>query len=236
MKNSIINRLNYYLGHSYTAKRSLYQKIAENVRYAKGELLDVGCGEKPYYKLFKPYIDKYVGFDFGQTAGKRIKHADVIGDALNLPFCNNSFDTVLSTEVLEHVPTPSKMLSEIFRVLKPGGNLILTTPFFWPLHEEPYDYFRYTSHGLTHLAKENGFKVLKLEKTAGFFATCGQILSYGLFSQFGIKRKFIIKFLLVLLCFSIQKIFNLLDLLNKKRGGALGHILIASKPKFIKKH
>lgn len=218
-----------WLDHSYLAKRSLYNKLSQNAHYAKGDLLDVGCGEKPYAELFKPHVKKYVGLDFKKTAGKRLKRADIIGDALSLPFADNTFDTVLSTEVLEHVTDPQRMLSEIFRVLKHNGNLILTTPLFWPLHEEPHDYYRYTPYGLKHLAIKAGLKIIKIDKTTGAFSSLGQILSYELFSQYGAKKNLIIKTLVILLCLLILAFCSSLNYLNRNKGSSLDYILIARK-------
>src|SRR5690606_29940369 len=76
-----------------------------------------------------------------------------------------SFDHALCNQVLEHVFNPNEFLSEIARVLKPGGNLLLTVPFAWDEHEQPYDYARYSSFGLKHLLQENGFEIVELRKS-----------------------------------------------------------------------
>lgn len=79
---------------------------------------------------------------------------DTVGDAHNLSFQDSSFEFILCTEVLEHLHTPQQAISEMGRVLKPGGTLILTTRFVFPIHDAPHDYFRYTKYGLTHLFKD----------------------------------------------------------------------------------
>jgi ubiquinone/menaquinone biosynthesis C-methylase UbiE len=219
------------IGHSSIAKIKLYKKISENSHYSKGILLDIGCGNKPYFKLFQPYVKKYIGLDFQDTAGERICNADVIGDALGLPFDNNYFDTVLSTEVLEHVPEPQKMFHEIFRVLKPGGILILSTPLLWPIHEAPYDYFRYTPYGLRFLSFKSGFKIKKIVKTMGIYSTIGQILSYNFFTQHGKGRHLLIKIPIVIICLIIQLMFSFFNFINRNKGDSLNHVLIAFKPR-----
>ena len=75
---------------------------------------------------------------------------------MDLPFGDRSFETVFSSQVLEHVPEPWRMVEDMARVLKPGGHLILTAPHIWGLHEVPHDYFRFTSYGLQHLARRAG--------------------------------------------------------------------------------
>jgi SAM-dependent methyltransferase len=83
-----------------------------------------------------------------------------------LPFEVASFDTVVCTEVLEHVPEPAQVVREIARVLKPNGYVILTTPLYYPIHEEPYDFFRFTPFGLRHPFNEAGLEVTRIDPMA----------------------------------------------------------------------
>ncbi|MBL0340959.1 MAG: class I SAM-dependent methyltransferase [Bacteroidetes bacterium] len=87
------------------------------------------------------------------------KAVDIIYDGINIPFPDNEFDIIFCTEVMEHVPNPEHFLSEINRVLQSGGVLIMTTPFMVQLHEEPYDFYRYTKYGIQHLLNKSGFEV-----------------------------------------------------------------------------
>ena len=108
--------------------------------------LDIGCGKRPY----KTFYPNSVGFDVADG-----EHVDLVGDAHDLSaFDDDSFDVILCTEVLEHLHDPHVAISEMHRVLKPQGKLILTTRFVFPLHDVPHDYFRYTEYGLKHLLKE----------------------------------------------------------------------------------
>ena len=104
--------------------------------------LDIGCGGAPYAK----YFPNRVGFD--HAAGPDV---DVVGDAHHLPFQDGEFERILCTEVLEHLLDPAKAIAEMRRVLQPGGMLILTTGFVFPLHDAPHDYWRFTRYGLEHL-------------------------------------------------------------------------------------
>lgn len=140
--------------------------------FVKGITLDVGCGRKPYEKSFFAGADKYVGLDYLTDRST----PDVVGSATAIPLGDASFDTVVSTEVLEHVPDPLKALTEMYRVLKPGGHLILSTPMYWPRHEMPYDYFRYSYDGLLHLVKESGFELVQLYSRGRSYAFIGQVI------------------------------------------------------------
>ena len=153
------------------------QAAANN--YARGLLLDVGCGAKQYQKLFDDKVEAYLGLDL-RIPSPQLSEAgpDILASALRAPLPNNTFDTVVSFQVLEHVPEPHIMLVEIARILKPGGYLILMAPQMWNLHEIPNDYFRYTRYGLTYLAERAGLAVIKIQPISGFWIRVGLVMSY----------------------------------------------------------
>jgi SAM-dependent methyltransferase len=109
-----------------------------------GLTLDLGAQNGPYAALFP----RRVALDLHPAAGIHVR-----GDAHALPFRDAAFDVVLCTEVLEHLPEPQRAIHDIFRVLKPGGQLLLTTRFLFPIHDAPHDYFRFTKYGLAHLLR-----------------------------------------------------------------------------------
>lgn len=145
----------------YDFIREAFQTIGRGER-----LLDLGCGIKPFRHLYDQYVGYSVGVDtpFSLHDEGRVE-AQALGHAL--PFKDDAFDVVLCTEVLEHVPEPEAVLREIKRVLRRGGRLILTTPFLVPLHEEPYDFYRYTWHGLRYLCDKQGLHVEVLRPFSG---------------------------------------------------------------------
>ncbi len=164
----------------YWERRLLLESFQKLCRHAqKGDLLDVGCGRKPYHALFADRISSYWGVDYPVTmkgSYRSSTQADAFANCLQLPFQDHSFDTVLNTQVLEHVPDPQKLIAEMSRVLKPGGVLILSAPMTWPLHEEPYDFYRYTTYGLKSLLNANQLRVIEEIQRGGTILTLAQVL------------------------------------------------------------
>jgi SAM-dependent methyltransferase len=146
-------------------------------RYAKGILVDIGCGVKPYESIFLPYVSRYVGIDLHNSPYGTSK-IDLLGSAYQTNLASSFCDLVLCTEVLEHLKEPGQALKEFYRILKPNGRLILTVPFFWPIHEEPRDFFRYTEYGLKYLLKEVGYKVVEIKALSGYVTTFIQLSIY----------------------------------------------------------
>src|SRR4051812_33310797 len=109
-------------------------------------VLDLGAGDAPYRELFA-HAD-YKTHDWAASVHEGARDADYVGSADALPIDDASMDAVVCTQVLEHVPAPLAVLTEINRILRPGGSVFLTAPLTWELHELPHDYFRYTGPGL----------------------------------------------------------------------------------------
>ena len=144
-------------------------------------------------------VDEYIGIEIDDEGRKNHSHADVLYDGKVMPFEDKSFDSALLTEVLEHVFNPDTLLKEVNRVMKMDGIFLMTTPFFWKEHGQPYDYARYTSFGLEHILKKNGFEVVKNIKTGNGIEVVFQTMSNYLFRAFKLKFPFIlIVFLLIL--------------------------------------
>ena len=135
--------------------------------HARGSLLDLGCGAVPFFSLYRHRVEEVVCVDWPDSL-HRASHVDRemdLNEPLDLP--DQSFDTVLLTEVLEHIARPDMLWGEMARVLRPGGVLILTVPFLYWLHEEPHDHFRYTEHRLELFCRDHGFSVEELRPTGG---------------------------------------------------------------------
>ncbi len=151
-----------WLNPFYHARRGLYQAIAEAAPRLAGRLLDVGCGRKPYRRLFQ--ASEYVGLEIDTPENRAHKQADYYYDGRDFPFPDRCFDGVICNQVLEHVFDPDRFLGEIARVLRPNGMLLLTVPFVWDEHEQPWDYARYSSYGLKSLLERNSYEVVLQRK------------------------------------------------------------------------
>jgi SAM-dependent methyltransferase len=163
----------------YFARKNLALAISESSSNIHGNLLDVGCGTKPYRSLFK--VESYRGLDIDSPVTRERGVADDLYDGTQFPYQNDTFDSVLCNQVLEHVFNPDIFLTEINRVLKPGGKLLLTVPFVWDEHEQPYDYARYTSFGLNALLEKNGLKIISHRKLAADATILFQLINAYLF-------------------------------------------------------
>lgn len=217
-------------------KQFILDSLIETRTYAKGRMLDVGCGTKPYKDVFNDVVDAHIGTDFPSTisANKEYKNVEVYSILPNLPFKNESFDTLLATEVLEHVSEPSDAFWEFNRILKTDGILILTTPQSWGLHERPHDYYRYTEYGLNYLAEKNNFKVIHTKPFGGFFSLIGQRLSSFVFyslavNKMGEGRTILLRGPAHVICMFLQLAFTILDKMIYRKSDTLGNIIVAKK-------
>jgi len=147
----------------YFARRGLHRGLAEFFPGLRGRVLDVGCGRKPYRHLV-PATD-YVGLELDTPTARQLGEADLYYSGGGFPVPDASFDAVICSQVLEHIFTPAEFLGEINRVLRPGGSLLLTTPFAWDEHEQPHDFARYSSFGLRAVLERAGFSVIAHRKT-----------------------------------------------------------------------
>ncbi len=145
--------------------------------HANGRLLDIGCGNKPYERLFAPYVESYIGTDIVQSDLGKV---DIVCDAAKIPLEDASFQTVICTQTIEHVPDPFSVVKEANRLLKKGGTFIITGPMYWHLHEEPYDFYRYTKHGFRHMLETNGFVHVEVISNGGKWALLGQVIIHTL--------------------------------------------------------
>lgn len=214
------------LNPSFIAKSSLKRELRKVGYHLVGRLLDVGCGLKPYRGMFP--AETYVGIDRPATESKSCV-VDVYASATQLPFKDGVFDSVLCTQVLEHVSEPCVLLKEACRVLKVGGYMILTAPQTWGVHEAPYDYYRYTSYGLEYLSLSAGFEIVSISPTCGVWAMAGQRISGILFSHYGKGRNIFLKCSMILFCSLIQAVSLFLDWIFGGKGDTLDNVLVVRK-------
>lgn len=223
--------LGHFINPFYIARRGLLKNIKELGHEITGKTLDVGCGTKPYEKYFK--CSEYIGLEIETTINKELKSADYFYDGNNFPFKNEEFDSIVTNQVLEHVFNPKEFLSEINRVLKNNGKLLLTVPFVWDEHEQPFDYARYSSFGLKSLLKEQGFIIIKHNKSITDFRVIAQILNGYIYKI--VHKSRLTKIILNLFVMSfISLIGSVLGLLLPKNADLyLDNIILAQKENHV---
>lgn len=135
--------------------------------HAKGRLADLGCGDVPLYGIYLDYVSDVFCVDWpGSTHGA--VYVDLFAD-LNEPLAleQESFDTVIASDVIEHLHTPQALFDSAARALRPGGKLIIGVPFFYWLHETPHDYHRYTRFALERMTMKAGLSTIELSSYGG---------------------------------------------------------------------
>lgn len=140
----------------------------KNLRqYAKGKLLDLGCGKVPLFMAYQDYVAENICVDWEDTLHKN-PYLDIECDITQvLPFANAEFDTIILSDVLEHIPEPEHLWTEISRVLSTQGTLLMNVPFFYCLHERPHDYYRFTEFALRRFVENSGLRLIQLEPLGG---------------------------------------------------------------------
>lgn len=160
--------------------RKTFNKIPKG-----SKILDAGAGELKYKKFCKHLI--YTSQDFAQYESKKVKTGlhpkwgygklDIVSDITKIPVKNSYFDAVLCTEVLEHIPEPTKAINEFRRILKKGGKLIITAPFCSLTHFAPYHFYSgFNIFFYRQLLPEYGFKIIEEKTNGNYFSYIAQEL------------------------------------------------------------
>lgn len=165
------------------AERDLVHFIEHFVKGRKNAcVLDLGCGSKPYQGFFKECsVKKYTGVDISRSPD-----VDIVSSIESLPFSSNSFDVIICTQVLEHVKDFMKAVSEMKRVLRPGGAVFCSVPFAYPVHGVPHDYWRFTQHGLEQLFSK--FKDATIIAPSGGFYSVLILFNLNLYNLVPFRR------------------------------------------------
>lgn len=167
----------------------------------EAKTLEVGSWGSPEYGKYFP---NKTGIDIREGKG-----VDLVADVYNLPFGNGEFDLVLCVAIIEHLENPQRAIDEMRRVLKPGGKIVVSVPFMFPIHDSPRDYWRFTKYGLSKIF-ENGWETEKLAaetNTQEFFAVVIQRLAY----QSKLKFNKVSKFFLLLIAKLVEKMPNFIN-------------------------
>jgi SAM-dependent methyltransferase len=222
-----------FLNPYFIDRYKIYQAIKLFAQKTNGEakILDVGCGSKPYKKLFAN--NHYVGLEIrGGGHADKDKQADIFYDGEVFPLTDSSFDAILCTQVIQHVLNTEKLISESSRVLKNGGEILITAPFLYPEHETPFDFRRLTRFGFKKILEENGFTDIKISETTGFFGAVGQLFTILIFESLHFRASILKTLLSIMILGPIQIISLFLDNLTfktGKKGYTLGYVVMATK-------
>lgn len=134
--------------------------------HAQGRLLDLGCGAVPLYGVYKGLVREVTCVDW--APGDPVDHLDMCCDLSQpLPLPDASYDTIILSDVLEHIPEPALLWREMARVLAPGGKIVMNVPFFYWLHAHPHDYYRYTNFALERFVRHGGLQLLLIRPLGG---------------------------------------------------------------------
>ena len=194
--------------------------------YLHGRLLDIGCGEKPYAEMVKPYVTEHIGVDHQGTLHDK-SNIDRVGTAYEIPAEDGEFDSAICTSVLEHLEEPEISLRECYRVLKRNGIAIYSMDFIWHVHEAPRDFFRFSKFGIKYLFEKVGFEIVELIALSGFWATFGQLFVYNLFRLNRGPLRWLR--IIVILGLFIQLISYCFDRLDKTEQWTVGYMVVVRK-------
>ena len=213
----------------YIARKRLLIDLTPFFKKMTGRVLDFGCGAMPYRNSFtcKEYIGTDVYVSGHDHSNDKI---DVYYDGKTLPFPDNSFDQLFTSQVFEHIENLDDILKELHRVLKPQGLILISVPFCWDEHEVPYDFARYTSYGILSKLKKAGYEIESLKKSGNFIESIAQLWGIYVFS-FVSEKKAAVQILTTFFVIAPVTLLGLLlaKLLPNKDSFYLNNIVLARK-------
>jgi SAM-dependent methyltransferase len=167
---------------TWLVDRLFLQQLQQATQHVKGIVVDLGCGDKRFEALFAPHSSCYIGLD------KVALGADVVADIVNLPLVTGSIDTVICFSVLDDIAETTLFLDEVYRVLRPGGVLLLSVNQTWRTHDPPNDYYRWTKFGLKYVLEKSHFTVSEINPVGGLWAFVSTRMVFWLYETLGCNR------------------------------------------------
>lgn len=215
----------------FIIRYTLFKYLKSSFQYLTGKVLDFGCGFSPY----KNYIncDEYVRVDIASTYNNfgTLKNTIIYYDGKTLPFKDEEFDSIFCTEVLEHIPNIEEITSELYRVLKSKGIILISVPFTWDEHEVPNDFRRFTQFGIKLLLEKNGFNVINIKKTTKTIHTITQLLTSAIYQAIFTHNQYFNYIINFILIFPLNSFGLMLGWIisDKKKRHPLNIIVLAEK-------
>lgn len=185
-------------------------------------LVDFGCGDMPYRTVIEPMVGKYLGVDL--SLNPMAEHFIDFDSKTTLP--DNYCDIILSNQVLEHVDSPAGYLEEAYRILKPGGSMILTTHGYWYYHPTPNDYWRWTSAGLRKTIEKEQFLIQSFFGIMGLAASGVQLFQDAIINK--LPRLLVAPISLIMQ--SLIILFDGIHNQQQRNRDASLYVVVATKP------
>lgn len=232
-------KIKFFISPFFLIRYYLYRDIKNFTKTfkPKNNLLDIGCGQKPFENLFENIDYKGIDFknysinkDFKKNKPDYFFNKEYLKTNI-LPFQNKSFFNTVSFQVLEHHSEPEKHISEMIRITKKNGYIIITAPFLYPIHEIPSDYQRYTLYGLKKTINHNkNIKIIKIIPQGSIFSVISMMFSEKL-NHFAAKNKFNYIFSIIPAIFLIifEYFSILIDYIFPDKNFALNYLIIIKK-------
>jgi len=220
--------ISLFINPFYFIRKGLYTHIKDIAPNITGRTLDIGCGSKPYKSLYKS--SEYVGLEFDTPENRRIKNADYFYDGNTFPFNEDDFDSIVASEVFEHVFNPDNFLDEIHRILKKDGKLFMTMPFVWDEHEQPFDYARYSSYGIKAILEKHGFEILEQRKSVDDIRVIFQLMNLYILNKLRTNSGVLNQLMILVLIAPLNIFGSLINLILPSNSELyLSNIILARK-------
>lgn len=178
----------------------------------RGIVLDIGGRDRGIFKKPKDKVDQWIFLDVEDK-----HHPDIVANVEHLDGIeNNSIDVICAMELFEHVANMDSGLNECYRVLRPGGIFILSVPFMYHIHADPYDYQRWTKDKWTLFLKKTGFSIEEFIVMGRFFTLQAEMLR---------KLVKILPYFLKVFLYLLYPLFDLIAMIDKTHWVRTNHIL-----------
>jgi SAM-dependent methyltransferase len=203
--------------HHFIIRSLLLDFVKRNSHLISGDVIDLGCGSSPYKQLLTATssIKSYTGIDLPDSPFHPLLEGNLTWNGSDIPLADASCDCVIMTEVMEHLPNCLYVLKEVNRVLRPSGVLVATVPFLYPLHEEPFDFQRFTPYGVELLLADSGYQKTVLTRLGGWDLCLAHMIGLWILSR---NMSLKLRRLLLLLLYPFYSILVRLEPISRKSG------------------